>query len=195
MYKYGDKGPGLRTEGSAQVTRSPQPPSETGSASSQDEATRLSPSALPDGGLPKRLALMPEVRCENYLLGGPITWGQALSVGHRGRKVNELHHQCPLPPGGHLPAQTRRGQAGRLRASKFEYLSARLPPRVVLAIRKHSEIPFSQVRPRNLLRAAKTPSGEHCATRKTLSPGPRVPILDVSETTEFSRKTLAPGSG
>ena len=128
MYKYGDKGPGLRTEGSAQVTRSPQPPSETGSASSQDEATRLSPSALPDGGLPKRLALMPEVGCENYLLGGPITWGQALSVGHRGRKGNELHHQCPLPPGHtclHRPGEGRLGGCGPV--SSNTYLQGCLP--------------------------------------------------------------------
>lgn len=47
--------------------------------------------------------------------------------------------------------RTSRGQAGRLWAGKFEYLSARLLPSVVLNISKNPEIPFLLLCLRNLL--------------------------------------------
>lgn len=75
--------------------------------------------------------------------------------------MNKLHHQFPLPPRSsgilHYPAQIGRGQAGRLWAGKFEYLSARLLPSVVLNIQKHLEIPFVVLYPRSLLHSVKRP--------------------------------------
>lgn len=79
--------------------------------------------------------------------------------------MNELHHRSP----SHLrildycifPAQTRRGQAGRLWAGKFEYLSARLLPSVFLKVQKQSEIPFSLLYPRNLLHSLSFRRSQH----------------------------------
>lgn len=53
--------------------------------------------------------------------------------------------------------RTSRGQAGRLWAGKFEYLSARLLPSVVLNISKNPEIPFLLLCLRNLLALLITP--------------------------------------
>lgn len=72
--------------------------------------------------------------------------------------------------------RTSRGQAGRLWAGKFEYLSARLLPSVVLNISKNLEIPFLLLCLRNLLALCEQTlhhSEEHCLnTITTLSPDP-----------------------
>lgn len=146
-------------------------------------------------------ALRPKAGHENYPFGGPIKWGQALSLWQRGEKPRSCVTSFSPPVGilgcHTLPHRPGGGQAGRPGLVSLNTYLQGCFPGVVVGILKNPDIAFSLLHPRN---------SSHSENRPWLLRGtlldrndpflwPRGPAIpEVNKPMGVSRETLAPGS-